>query len=250
MVLANVAIAFWPVVAQVRPATQILPLLGSLFLAMEWLRLLAGSSGPSVTLIPPFEGNWSVGQGGRSVLINHHYPIPSQRHALDLVRVDDGFARRGDPGALESYFAFGATLRAPADGVVIRAEDGHADMPIGQADVQSLVGNHVVLKIGPDRYVLLAHLQKGSVRVKDGQVVRAGNVIGRCGNSGNTSQPHLHLQVQSDWDFRARDLRTFPIVFADGATVRDGRPINGPPRRNDNVASPWPIPASTNSQAP
>ena len=95
-------------------------------------------------------------------------------------------------------------------------------MAMGQTDAESPVGNHVVIALGPARYVLLAHLRRGSVAVVEGQVVRAGDLVGRCGNSGNTTQPHLHLQVQSRADFRAKDLKTYPIVF------REARLTPGP----------------------
>jgi hypothetical protein len=234
----DVVLALVPRVGPVRLAWNALPLLGWLFLGAETLRILAGPPGPAVELLAPFEGEWVVGQGGRSALINHHYPVPGQSHALDLLKLKGGRACLGDPQRLESYPAFGSVLRAPADGRVVLAVDGNPDMAIGQTDVESLVGNHVVIEITPDRHVLLAHLQRGSVAVRQGQVVRAGDLVGRCGNSGNTTQPHLHLQVQNRPDFRARDLRTYPILFGDARLARGRRTVTGSPRRNDRVIVP------------
>jgi murein DD-endopeptidase MepM/ murein hydrolase activator NlpD len=91
------------------------------------------------------------------------------------------------------------------------------------------------LAAGAARNALLAHLRRGSVAVKEGQAVRAGEPIARCGNSGNTSQPHLHLQVQSPTDFRATGLRTYPIVFRGARLARGHRASTGSPRRNDRI---------------
>ncbi|MFO0952368.1 MAG: M23 family metallopeptidase [Isosphaeraceae bacterium] len=230
LVVLDVGLALVPTGSRVRFAWNVLPFLGWVFLGVEACRILAGPPGPAVVLEVPFEGEWAVGQGGRSALVNHHYPIPAQSHALDLVKLSGGLACVGDDKKLESYAAFGAPLRAPAAGRVVRAVDRYPDMQIGQTDVESLVGNHVVIEIGPSRFVLFAHMQRGSLKVKEGQDVRVGDPIGRCGNSGNTSQPHLHLQVQSQAEFRSPGLRTFPMVFRGASVARS-------PRRNDVIVA-------------
>ena len=88
-----------------------------------------------------------------------------------------------------------------------------------------MLGNHVVLEIGPQTYVAVAHLRRGSVRVEVGDRVRAGEVIGACGNSGNTSEPHVHVQVMD------RPLIGFaaglPMTFTDAADD-DGEPLTMP----------------------
>jgi murein DD-endopeptidase MepM/ murein hydrolase activator NlpD len=95
----------------------------------------------------------------------------------------------------------------------VAVRDDRSDMPIGQVDSEVIEGNHVVVELAPERYLLLAHLQQGSVVVAEGDEVGAGDLLGRCGNSGNTSQPHLHIQVQSRPTFSNADpeLRTFGI---------------------------------------
>ena len=91
------------------------------------------------------------------------------------------------------------------------------DNPVGHADGEHVAGNHVVIEMGNGRFVMMAHLQQGSVLVAEGDVVRGGQLIAQCGNSGNTSHPHLHLQVQNGPDFFAPDLKTYPILFRDVA---------------------------------
>ena len=178
--------------------------LGWVFLGVEWLRVLSPlSASDGVVISPPFRGEWYVFQGGRSALVNHHYPIRAQRYALDLVMTVGGRESKGDPDRLESYPAYGQPLFAPADGRVSRVANDRPDMPIGETDTEQIVGNHVVIELGGGRWVLLAHLMKGSVLVSEGQRVRRGQPIARCGNSGNTSGPHLHLQVQDGPDFEA-----------------------------------------------
>lgn len=210
-----------------------------LFLAVEWLRVLSPQpSSEGVVISPPFRGEWYVFQGGRSSLINHHYPIPGQRYALDLVKLVEGRERKGDPQRLVSYAAFGEPLLAPADGKVIRVVNDRPDETIGESDEQQIAGNHVIIEIAKGRYVLMAHLLKGSVTVSEGEQISLGEQVARCGNSGNTSAPHLHLQVQSGPDFNADDLKTYPIVFQSIELVRRNgysRGTLGDLRRNDRI---------------
>jgi murein DD-endopeptidase MepM/ murein hydrolase activator NlpD len=108
-------------------------------------------------------------------------------------------------------------------------------MAPGEYDRSHPVGNHVVLEIAPRRYVLLAHLRAGSLRVKPGDQVVCGQPLAECGNSGNTSEPHVHMQVQDGPEY-TDDVRTFPIEFRH--VVRGGVPASAPitVRRNDHLA--------------
>ncbi len=191
-----------------------------------------------VVLDVPFDGTWYVVHGGRSALFNHHYPLAQQRHALDLVKVQDDKEREGDPERLESYFAWGQKLYAPAEGKVVRAVNDRPDNRIGDTDERQLLGNHVIVQIAPERFVLFAHMQKDSVAVAQGQEVKAGQLLGRCGNSGNTSAPHVHLQVQNKDDFWADGLETYPIFFRNATRIRDGQTTHEATayvRRNDRI---------------
>ncbi len=215
---------------------------GWLFLAIQLVRiLLPPPAGRGVVMDAPFRGEWYVVQGGRSCMLNHHYPIRAQRHALDLIKTKDNRQVEGEHAALESYPAYGQTLVAPADGRIAKVVNDRPDMPVGKTDLDQIVGNHVVVDIGHERFVLLAHLKRGSVCVSSGQQVRRGQKLAECGNSGNTSEPHIHLQVQSRADFDAGDLRTFPILFRDVARVRSGQRKQiqeADVRANDRVIAP------------
>jgi hypothetical protein len=212
-----------------------------LFLGVEWLRVFTPhSTSDGVVISPPFRGEWYVLQGGRSALVNHHYPIQGQRYALDLLMPIGGRESKGDPNRLDSYAAYRQPLYAPADGRVSRVVNDRPDLPIGESDTEQTAGNHIVIELGGNRWVLLAHLMKGSVLVSEGQQVRRGQPIARCGNSGNTSAPHLHLQVQDGPDTEASDLATFPINFRDIELIRRGRHQRGTigdVQRNDRLIS-------------
>jgi biotin carboxyl carrier protein len=215
----------------------------SIFLCAQLVRLATPVT-DAVVLDSPVRGVWYVGSGGRSVLLNHHYPVAQQRNALDVMMARHAASGSTDP---RSFPAFGQTVYAPAAGTVVAARDDLPDLPIGTADRVRPEGNHVVLDIGGNRYVLLAHLQRGSAEVTAGQRVSAGQPVARVGNSGNTAEPHLHLQVQDrprliapDGRSWTRGLRTFPVELRATVRIRDG--VRTTPaadlRRNDILQTP------------
>jgi len=157
----------------------------------------------------PFEGEWYVFWGGRNVLSNYHYEYASQRYAYDLVRVEDGFSYRGDATKNESYFAFGQPILAPYDGKVVHVVNDIPDNdPVGSMNPEQPAGNVVVIDHGNGEFSFLAHLQEGSVEVKVGDRVAKGDEIGLSGNSGNSSEPHLHYQVSDRPDlFEGKSIR-------------------------------------------
>jgi hypothetical protein len=216
-------------------STNVVALVMLVLLGWECVHAVGAPRGPAVELAPPLSGKWAVVQGGNSGLLNHHYPIVAQRYALDLVAEQRQPPR--EPDRLESYPAFGRPIRAPASGRVVVAKGDSPDQAIGASDLRNPVGNHVVIEIAPGRFVLLAHLQQRSLRVAPGERVTAGQPIANCGNSGNTSEPHLHLQVQSHQDFAHPSLRTFPIRWRGGRLFRGGSPLPAGSflRRNDVI---------------
>ncbi len=203
--------------------TNVLAVLGSVFLVVQ---LVGTVSGPrdAVTIGVPLTGRWEAISAGRSALVNNHWTLTVQRDAIDIVRVVDGKTSRGDRSRLESFLIFGQPLLAVADGRVTEAVDGHPDLPVGGTTWHAMAGNHVILDIGGGHYVLYGHLKQGSLRVHVGEQVRRGQVVGQVGDSGNSGEPHLHLQVQNKptFDVEDRSIRTYPILF-EGATVSDVR---------------------------
>ncbi len=169
----------------------------------------------------PFRGEWLVFWGGERAEDNHHISAPSQRRAADLVIVDEaGKTHRGDGKDLKDYYAYGQDILAMADGVVITAVDGVPDSVVGELNPYFVPGNIVVVRHEGTVHSAYAHLIPGSLRVKPGDRVRRGQVLGKCGNSGNSSEPHLHVQFQDGPRFeRSWGLEA---VFAEAQVVRGG----------------------------
>ena len=188
-----------------------------ILLGLALFALVQYGQGPcaasAVQLSPPLERAWYVSQGGPTLMTNLHALAPAQRHAVDLVRLGpDGLSHRGLLD-LTSFHAWGEPVYAPVAGTVVSAASGHPDMPPGERDRRDPRGNHVLIETADGIQVLLAHLQQGSVTVQRGAHVGVGQLLGRIGNSGITSEPHLHLGVmQLDG---GRDVGV-PFVIADG----------------------------------
>lgn len=178
----------------------------------------------------PFRGEWLVLFGGRTVEQNKHAVATDQRFAYDLVAVKEGKSYSGEGKALTDYFGFGQPILAPAAGTVTEATDGQPDNALGgAADGQHPAGNHVILDLGQGEFAVFAHFQQGSVRVKPGDKVKAGDVLGACGNSGNSPTPHLHFHVQNS--AKLFDSEGLPVQFshyeANGKPVALGEPVRG-----------------------
>ena len=146
----------------------------------------------SVPLLPPFLGEWQVYQG----FDGEHTHRDQWRYALDFHRVEDGQSALGDGSMLEQYQCFGLPVLSPAYGLVVSVEDALPDNAPGDLDLRNNWGNCVLIRTDSGLFVLLAHLKQFSINVKEGERVTPGTPIGRCGNSGRSPQPHLHLQVQ------------------------------------------------------
>ena len=170
---------------------------------------LAGGRPPGdpVDLTFPLgSGTYLVVNGGSQALTNAHLgtlegerfaPYRGQSYGVDLVRINRVGLRvpgllPADPAA---YLIYGDPVLAPCRGRVVFAEDGAADMPPPQADRTHIAGNHVILECG-SVWIVLGHLQRGSVAVHVGQITELRHVLGLVGNSGNTGEPHLHVHAQ------------------------------------------------------
>ena len=178
----------------------------------------------------PFKGEWQVFWGGRTVKQNIHIVQQQQRFAYDLALTKHGRMHTGDGTKLDDYYCWGAPILAPANGTIVSVVGDLPDQDIGsKGKASSLAGNFVVLDMGNDEYALMAHLRQNSVRVKAGQHVKAGEELGECGNSGNTTQPHLHFHVQNSPHFGKGDgLPAFFVDYvADGKPIAHGEPLRG-----------------------
>ena len=177
----------------------------------------------------PFDGEWFVFWGGRTVEQNYHVITVDQHFAYDLVINRNGSTFSGDRKNPENYYAWDQPIRAPAAGIVTESVDGFPDNVIGQTDPFQPAGNHVIIDHGNGEYSLMAHLRKGTVIPKTGERVKQGQIIGRCGNSGNTSEPHLHYHLQNSPKFGQSEglPAQFVNYVADGERVARGEPVQG-----------------------
>ncbi|HXV60013.1 MAG TPA: M23 family metallopeptidase [Vicinamibacteria bacterium] len=188
------------------------------------------STKPAATVRLPAAETLTVAWGGDRIEVNYHAIVPDQRWAYDL------FAEPYLTGSdrLQDYGCYGIPVVAPAAGWVASVHDGSPDVVPGQSslNLETPFGNHVVIELPTGTYLVIAHLQEGSVAVKAGDSVEEGEPIGRCGNSGNTSEPHIHIHHQR------QDPAVYPVNFAEGLPLffrdHDGPPMpEGGIRRTD-----------------
>jgi murein DD-endopeptidase MepM/ murein hydrolase activator NlpD len=175
----------------------------------------------------PFYGEWLVFNGGITPNTSHSWDILGQRFALDFVQVDEGFLRHTGRGTrLSDYYCYGQDILAASAGKVIRIENNISDAPFvgfGICDftARSFIGNHIIIQHADGEYGLYAHLIKGSITVKPGNMVERGQVIGQCGHSGHSSEPHLHFHLQDSPEIlKGMGLPVrFSAVEIDGKTI-------------------------------
>ncbi|SEP64574.1 M23 family metallopeptidase [Piscibacillus halophilus] len=179
-----------------------------------------------VTYQMPMKGEWFTFWGGTNELVNYHYATENQRYAYDLVIEKDGSTFEGDHKNNESYYAFGEDVLAPADGTVVSVENDIKDnTPTVETNAKEPLGNHVILEHDHHEYSVIAHLQQGSLKVNEGDQVRAGDLLGFVGNSGNSSEPHIHFHVVDgpEWE-EATSIR---IKLENGKDPIRGETVNG-----------------------
>ena len=152
----------------------------------------------TTAMILPFKEEWFVFWGGTTVAQNYHVAYDDQKYAYDLLMVKDGASYQGDPLNNENYYVFGKDVIAPCDARVVKVINGVKDNIPGELNPEQLTGNTIVLETATREYLLFAHLKEGSIVVEEGNDLRQGDVMAQCGNSGNTTEPHLHLSLQND----------------------------------------------------
>jgi hypothetical protein len=151
------------------------------------------------------------------------------RHALDFVRTEEGRSFRGDGDRLADFHGFDLPVVSPAWGTVISCRSDLPDNQPGEVNLKDNWGNHVLVQLPAGPCVLLAHLRQDSVTVAPGQWLAPGAPVGRCGNSGRSTQPHLHLHVQQGGWLGAPTVpfHLAGYLDADGRLVLDGTPSVG-----------------------
>ncbi|WP_375577649.1 M23 family metallopeptidase [Marivirga tractuosa] len=153
----------------------------------------------------PFAGKWFVYNGGITKDKSHSWNIYNQRYAYDFVIQDmEGKSYQNNPHDIEDYYCFEAEVLCPADGKVIEVKDGLADYTKAGAInywAKDFRGNFVIIEHNDEEYSFIAHFKRHSIKVKPGQFVRRGELLGLCGNSGHSTEPHIHFHVQDSPNF-------------------------------------------------
>ncbi len=221
------------------------------------LALYLRLGGPTATgarrVEPPVSGRWLALNTPADHVPSHGLHAYGQTYAIDLVAVPSGEARPVTgwwpiTRPPEDFPGFGEEVLSPAAGAVVRVRDGARDhrsrnswpafaflfIEGGLRELTGpgrILGNHVILDLGEGIYAALAHLQRDSVVVREGERVRAGDPIGRCGNSGNSSEPHLHFQLMDHPAVALADGVPFAFPHFDetGTRPRTGVPDSSAP---------------------
>jgi hypothetical protein len=180
---------------------------------------------PAVIVAPPLKGNgWVAVNGccdsitshrGAVMAINGQLRVP-ERFAIDWVKLDEtGHLFTGDVSKLENYTYYGTPVYAAADGVVVNSyDDADEQVPGPEAKgitMENIGGNMLVIDMGGGAFTFYAHLQRNSLRVKLGDKVKVGQVLGLLGNTGNSTAPHLHFHVMDGPS--PLDANGLPFVF-------------------------------------
>ncbi|GHB05979.1 hypothetical protein GCM10010305_56490 [Streptomyces termitum] len=230
----------------------------------------AVARGP-VEVAPPVAGTWSALNSPADRVPSHGTRAYGQAYAIDITAEDPdrprpAFAWFGPPARRpEAYPAFGAPLFAVADGTVVRAEDRLRDhrarsslpgllyllvvesLVRAVAGVSQVTGNHLVLDLGDGTYALYAHLRRGSLRVRPGDRVAAGQLLAACGNSGNSSEPHVHFQLMDAPD--PDTASGIPFTWRGVGVPRGGEVFTAPPPPTED-RPPAQAPTPTEDRAP
>ena len=181
-------------------------------------------------LVLPFNGAWTVFWGGDTKELNYHVVSKAQKNAFDIVIKDKtGKSYKTDGKTNEDYYAFGKEIFAPCDGIIVLVVDGVKENKPGELNPIYVPGNSVILKTMNNEYLLFAHFKHHSIKVKEGEKVKQERVLGLSGNTGNSSEPHLHFHIQNVEDMNiATGVKCyFDKIIVNGQIKNDYSPIKG-----------------------
>ncbi|MCP4179014.1 MAG: M23 family metallopeptidase [bacterium] len=150
----------------------------------------------------PFNGNWYVYWGGRTVEQNYHAAYKYLQYSYDFVISNNGYTYNGDKLNNESYYAFNQPVYAPADGIIIESRSNVADNIPGVMNPEQALGNYLIIDHKNGEYSIMAHFKENSLNIKTGEKVVKGQFLALCGNSGNSSEAHLHYHLQTTAIYR------------------------------------------------
>ena len=178
----------------------------------------------------PFKGEWTVYWGGDTKELNYHVESQAQKNAFDIMITDgNGSSHKSDGKTNEDYYAFGKEIFAPCDGEIVLVVDGVKDNKVGEMNTFNVGGNMAILRTVQNEYLVFCHFKHQSIKVKEGQQIKQGQLLGLCGNSGNSSEVHLHFHIQNVEDMNnATGIKCyFDNLMVNGIIKTDYSPIKG-----------------------
>ncbi|MCI2947094.1 M23 family metallopeptidase [Staphylococcus caledonicus] len=161
----------------------------------------------------PIDKQWTVFWGGNNKLVNYHYDIISQRYAYDLLIAHNGFTYLNEGRENDDFYAFNQNILAPLEGVVVDVRNNLPDNIPGNTDIEHPSGNYVIIRHTENEYSMIAHFKHNSICVSPGEKVDKNTIIGKCGNSGNSTEPHIHFQI-TDTPLPTNSCKSLKINFA------------------------------------
>ncbi|MFC4213013.1 peptidoglycan DD-metalloendopeptidase family protein [Pedobacter lithocola] len=185
------------------------------------------------SLILPFTGEWTVIWGGDTKTQNYHIESETQKNAFDFVITDDtGRSFKNDGKKNEDYYAFGKPIISPVAGTVVLVVNGVKDNIPGATNHFNAGGNTVIVKTSAGEYFVFCHLAHSTIKVREGDKIKQGRFIGKCGNSGHSSGPHLHFHIQDEenLDTAIGVKAFFKNISLNGTLRQDYSPV-----KNDKI---------------
>ena len=179
-------------------------------------------------LMLPFKDSWNVLWGGDAKELNYHVENEAQKNAFDFLIIDkSGKSYKTNGMTNEDYYAFGKKVIAPCDGEIVLVIDGVKDNTPGEMDLFDVGGNTIILKTANNEYLVFCHFKHQSIKVKEGQKVVQGQLLGLCGNTGHSSEPHIHFQIQNIEDInKATGVKCyFDKIIVNGQVKSNYSPI-------------------------
>ena len=184
----------------------------------------------------PFNETWNVFWGGDTKDLNYHVDNEAQKNAFDFLILDkSGKSYKTDGKTNEDYYAYGKELLSPCDGEIVLVIDGVKENIPGELNYFDLGGNTIILKTANNEYLVFCHLKHQSIKVKEGQKVFRGQLLGLCGNTGHSSEAHLHFHIQNVEDInKATGVKCyFDKIIVNGQLKNDYSPVKNEIINND-----------------
>jgi hypothetical protein len=189
----------------------------------------------TTSLLLPFNETWNVFWGGDTKEQNYHVANEAQKNAFDFLIKDKlGKSYKTDGKTNEDFYAFGMEVLAPCNGEIVLVIDGIKENIPGEMNSFDLGGNTIILKTANNEYLVFCHLKHKSIKVTEGQKITAGESLGLCGNTGHSSEPHLHFHIQNVEDInQATGVKCyFSKIIVNGQPKNDYSPV-----KNESISN-------------